>query len=137
MSVIIYASEQGTAKGIAEQIAKETSFPVRDAKDTKPEEFANFEKIIFVPATYGRGDPPAEYRDWFAEFNAWTGDLSKAKFAVFGVGSANYKRSFVGFAKKIETKLAALGASKICDMGVCDETEEKSTDMNEFIVKIK
>lgn len=137
MSIILYASEQGTAKGLAEQIGKETVITVKDAKDVQPSELPTYEKIIFVPASYGRGDPPAEYKDWYASFDAFKGDLSKAKFAVLGVGSANYKRSFVGFAKKIEAKLTALGATKICDMGIADETEEKSTDLNEFINNVK
>ena len=137
MSVILYASEQGTSKGIAEKIGKETGIECIDAKTVKAEDLSKYTKIVWVVSSYGRGIAPAEYREWWDSVNALSADLSGVSFAVFGCGSSNYRRSFVGFAKTVEAKMLALGAKKITDMGILDDADEKSTDIDAFIAPLK
>jgi sulfite reductase alpha subunit-like flavoprotein len=137
MSVILYATEQGASQEVAEKIGQATGIEVVDAKTVKAEDLTKYTKIVWVVSSYGRGAAPSEYREWWETVNALTADLSAVSFAVFGCGSSNYKRSFVGFAKAVEAKMLELGAKKITEMGILDDTDEKSTDLDAFISPLK
>lgn len=137
MSVILYATEQGTSKEVAEKIGKATGIEAVDAKTVTAEDLSKYTKIVWVVSSYGRGAAPAEYREWWNTVNALSADLKSISFAVFGCGSSNYKRSFVGFAKTVEAKMLALGATKIEEMGILDDADEKSTDLDAFIAPLK
>lgn len=132
-SVVIYASEQGTAKGIAEEIGQKTGFDVTDIREFNFDNFATYNYVIFVVATYGRGSAPKSCEEAWQKLNSITDKVENMKFAVFGVGSSAFRRSFVGFAKTVENKMKELGATEVTEMGILDEQDEKSTDLNEWM----
>lgn len=135
--VIAYGTNQGTSKEIAEKIGKETGIDVVAVQDIKVEDLNLYSTIIFVVPTYGRGAPPDSVKPWWDTFSASSTSLSTVHFAVFGLGSSNFRRSFVGFAKALEKKMLDLGAKEITEMGVLDDNDDKSTDMNQFIEAVK
>ena len=137
MTVCLFATQGGTSQEFAEKFAEVLGCETVDAKDVPAEDLAKYTKIIWSVSSYGRGLAPKEYREWWQSVEDWQGDLSNTKFAVFTCGSSNYKKTFAGFGKTVEARMNALGAKEICPMGINDEAEEQSTDLDEFIKGIK
>lgn len=135
-SAVIYASEQGTAKGVAETIGQKMGFEVIDICEFNFDNFETYKYLIFVVATYGRGVAPKSCQSAWEKLNGITKTVEGMKFAVFGVGSSAFRRTFVGFAKTVENKMKELGATEVTELGVLDEQDEKSVDLNEWMNKL-
>jgi sulfite reductase alpha subunit-like flavoprotein len=55
------------------------------------------------------------------------------KFAVWACGSSAFRRSFAGFGKDVEKKLKELGAEEVTTLGIRDDQDEQSTDLDTWI----
>jgi flavodoxin len=119
---IVYASERGTSKGIAETLGKQTGIQVVPIADFKVDEIAAYALLVFVVPTYGRGHPPPSAGPAWTQIQALTPTLTDLKFAVFGIGSTHFDATFLGFAKDLEKKLTELGATKVAALGQYDQS---------------
>lgn len=129
---IVYFSEQGTAKGIAEEIGRKTGIDVVDVNAFDIDNIKTYGFLIFVPASYGRGSPPRNCTEAWAKLQN-VGRLDGLKFAVWGVGSSAFRRSFLGFAKEIENKMKELGAEEVTTLGISDEQHEQDVNLDEWL----
>jgi len=134
--VIAYASEQGTSQALATSIGKSTGIDVIDIKNLKIDELNLYSMIVFVVSTYGRGAPPSNCTEYWGSLESCNIDCNTVNFAVLGVGSSNFRRSFLGFAKKLSDKMKSLGAKEVVPMGIHDETGEKSIDVQAWVQSI-
>jgi tRNA wybutosine-synthesizing protein 1 len=88
--------------------------------------------VVFLVATHTEGTPPPSCTQFFkfvedatTDFRYGATALSKVKFAVFGVGNADYaKKDYCTPAKRLDKWLTKLGAQRICAVGLGNDSED-------------
>ncbi|HKE48352.1 MAG TPA: assimilatory sulfite reductase (NADPH) flavoprotein subunit [Rhodanobacteraceae bacterium] len=122
---ILYGSQTGNAKRVAEGLAREAEaggLAVRLVRaDAYPlRELAGERLLYVVISTQGEGDPPDDARG-FVEFLASrrAPKLPQLRYAVLGLGDSSYPQ-FCAIGNAIDTRLAELGASRVLARGEAD-----------------
>ncbi|GHA77275.1 assimilatory sulfite reductase (NADPH) flavoprotein subunit [Cognatilysobacter bugurensis] len=122
---IVYGSQTGNAKRLAESLASQAEaagLAVRllraDAYPTR--ELKNERYLVVVISTQGDGDPPDDARG-FVEFIAGkrAPALPELKFAVLGLGDSSYPQ-FCEIGRRLDERLAELGAARLLERGDAD-----------------
>jgi len=122
---IVYGSQTGNAKREAEAIAHEAQAQGLSARllraDAYPvRELANERLLYVVISTQGDGDPPDDAQAFFEFIGGRRAPaLKELKFAVLGLGDSSYPQ-FNAVAKKLDTRLAELGATRLFNVGEAD-----------------
>jgi flavodoxin I len=111
--IVLYTSLTGNTEEMAEAIAqgvKESGFEVtcKEAFDAKPAELLEYDGIIIGAYTWGDGELPDEFLDFYEDMVGL--DLSGKQAAAFGSGDTGYP-VYCGAVDLIESKLRELGAS--------------------------
>ncbi|GAB2914081.1 assimilatory sulfite reductase (NADPH) flavoprotein subunit [Paralcaligenes ginsengisoli] len=122
---IIYGSQTGNAKRVAESLAERSGalglntrlvradrYATRDLKD---------EQLLYiVMSTQGDGDPPDDSLG-FVEFlsSRRAPKLPQLKYAVLGLGDSSYPL-FCGVSQRIDARLEELGAERLQEAGTAD-----------------
>ncbi len=127
---IVYASESGNCEKLANNFAKAARKnglkpSLVDMADLDVSTLASVKKLVFIAATWGEGEPPARAVRSYADL---IGDaaprLDGVEFGVLARGdTADVEFCAVG--KKIDERLAALGAKRVIDRVDCDLDFEK------------
>ena len=122
---IVYGSQTGNSKRIAEHLAREaesTGIAARLLRaDAYPlRELASERLLYVVISTQGEGDPPDDARG-FVEFIASrrAPRLPQLKYAVLGLGDTSYPQ-FCAIGNAIDARFAELGASRLFARGEAD-----------------
>lgn len=130
---IIYASQTGNAKGVAEALEQEAqalSIPVKlfDASDYKGKDLAKETHVVIVASTNGEGEAPdnaIELHEFLQSKKA--PKLPNLKFGVIGLGDSSYE-FFCQTGKNFDAFLEKQGATRLLDRVDCDvDYEEAAT----------
>src|ERR1019366_4950160 len=122
---VLYASQSGTAEGLARKVAKELKSKghvasLASLEGYTPAALAEERYAIFVASTYGEGEPPETaqpfYQKLCVEHLPRYLDLS---YSVLALGDSHYEQ-FCKFGADLDNKLAALGAVRLNDRVDCD-----------------
>ncbi|SNX50678.1 Sulfite reductase [NADPH] flavoprotein alpha-component [Vibrio thalassae] len=122
---IIFASQTGNAKGVAEELKEEAStlgidVELFDASDYKGKNLAKETHVIIVASTNGEGEAPdnaIELHEFLQSKKA--PKLPNLKYGVIGLGDSSYE-FFCQTGKDFDSFLAKLGATSFIDRIDCD-----------------
>lgn len=122
---IIYASQTGNAKGVAELLEQEAqaagvAVQLFDASDYKGKDLAKETHVIFVASTNGEGEAPdnaLELHEFLQSKKA--PKLPNLQYGVISLGDSSYE-FFCQTGKDFDTFLEKLGATRFIDRVDCD-----------------
>lgn len=122
---IIYASQTGNAKGVAEALKSEAeaegvAVALFSAGDYKGKNLAKETHVIIVASTHGEGEAPddaIELHEFLQSKKA--PKLANLKYAVVGLGDSSYE-FFCQTAKDFDSYLSRLGGEPMLDRLDCD-----------------
>lgn len=122
---IIYASQTGNAKGVAEALKNEAdangiAVELFDASDYKGKNLAKETHVIIVASTNGEGEAPdnaIELHEFLQSKKA--PKLANLKYAVIALGDSSYE-FFCQTGKDFDSYLSKLGATAFLDRLDCD-----------------
>lgn len=122
---ILYGSQTGNAKGVAESLRKLAadkgiSVSVTAMSDYKPKQLKKESHLLVVVSTYGEGEPPESAVDLHEQLKKGKlGKLDGLKFAVLGLGDSSYE-FFCQTAKDFDTFLAKAGGERVVESALLD-----------------
>ncbi len=122
---IVYASESGNCEKLANDLAKISRKNglkpnLIDMADLDMAALSSAKRLVFIAATWGEGEPPARATRAYNEFMSDAAPrLEGIEFGVLALGDTAYVE-FCAVGKKIDERLAALGAKRVVDRVDCD-----------------
>lgn len=122
---VFYASQTGTAEGLARKLAKELKTKGYNTSAISLEAYtsaalADERYAIFIASTYGQGDAPDAVQPFYEQVCVeHFPRYENLQYAVFALGDRHYE-TFCKFGIDLDNKLVSLGASRICDRMECD-----------------
>src|SRR5664279_857097 len=122
---IIYASESGNCEKIANDLAKAARKnglkpTLIDMADLDLAALASAKRLVVIAATWGEGEPPARAVRAYGELmGEGAPRLDGVEFGVLALGDTAYAE-FCAIGKKIDERLAALGAKRVVERVDCD-----------------
>lgn len=125
---IIYASETGTAEGLARDAAdklnaKGFSTEVVDADDITVDQIAEAGTVLIFASTWGDGEPPTNSEALYEALKETTTDLSGVKYAVFALGLDSYDL-FCQAGKDFDEYLARQGAERLAPVQLTNDDHD-------------
>ncbi|HET9033197.1 MAG TPA: assimilatory sulfite reductase (NADPH) flavoprotein subunit [Dokdonella sp.] len=130
---VVYGSQTGNAKRLAEQLAASIEHSGGSARllraDSYPLRELKSERLLYVViSTQGDGDPPDDARGFLEHLSGKRApQLPELHFAVLGLGDSSYPQ-FNAVARRVDARLAELGAQRLFDLGEADLDVETVAD---------
>jgi len=122
---ILYASQSGTAEGLARKLAKELKAQghmpaVSTLVAYSPSALAQEKYALILASTYGDGEAPDGVQPFYEElclehFPRFEG----LSYSVLALGDRHYE-NFCKFGRDLDVKLASLGANRLANRVDCD-----------------
>ncbi len=122
---IVYASESGNCEKLAGDFAKAARKnglkpALIDMADLDPADLTKAKRLVFIAATWGEGEPPARAARAYGELmGEGAPRLDGVEFGVLALGDTAYAE-FCAIGRKIDERLAALGAKRVVERVDCD-----------------
>src|SRR5450830_167429 len=122
---IIYASESGNCEKLANDLAKAARKnglkpTLIDLADLDLAQLGAAKRLVVIAATWGEGEPPARATRAYGELmGEGAPRLDGVEYGVLALGDTAYAE-FCAIGKKIDERLAALGAKRVVERVDCD-----------------
>jgi len=122
---VLYASQSGTAEGLARKLAKELKAEgfapaVSTLVGYTPAALASESIALIIASTYGDGDAPDGIQPFYEQLCLeHFPRMERLTYAVLALGDRHYEH-FCKFGADLDAKLIALGASPLCSRVDCD-----------------
>ena len=113
MSVtVIFGSDQGCTRGVANRIAKKLNGKSLDIKQARPSDLEACQLLVLGCPTYGFGDLQSDWEENIGVLDE--ADLTGKKVALFGTGDqVNYPDSFIDAVGILYDRVVAKGAQVV------------------------
>ncbi|WP_159710927.1 diflavin oxidoreductase [Geminicoccus flavidas] len=139
---ILYATEGGNTEAFAQKFAKAAAKQgfqpkILDMGETEPAALAGTQNLVVIASTWGEGDPPARAVPFAQAFFAdGAPRLEGTRFAVLALGDTAYTE-FCAFGRRLDERLAELGAVRVLDRVDCDvDYEGPASDWSSQAIKL-
>lgn len=122
---ILFGSETGNSRELARSLADAARIQGREARlvdmgDYRTRALKDEQDLLVITSTHGEGDPPQTALGFFEFLEGRRAPkLPQMRFAVLGLGDSTYEH-YCGAAKRIDGRLAELGAQRLADRVDCD-----------------
>ena len=137
---VLYASQSGTAEGLARKLAKELkglghAAAVSTLVGYTPAALAGESCALILASTYGDGDAPDGVAPFYEQLCLeHFPRMEKLHYSVFALGDRHYEQ-FCKFGADLDAKLASLGANPICNRVDSDvDVEEPFAKWKEAVI---
>jgi len=135
---ILWASMYGAAEEVAynlKDLAESRSLEVviKELNEVSIEQLAEISNLAVISSTTGQGDLPSNGEDFWLELEATSTELPNVKYSVCALGDISFDK-FCGAGKKVDARLAELGAQRIVERVDCDAGDEGSQEWSEALL---
>ena len=119
---VAYASETGRAEALAWRCRSWLRLRNVATGDPVPlDALTDATTTIIFAATAGDGAPPSNAkRFWSALLRKGAPRLDGKRYALYGLGDARYGAKYNAFARRLDARLAQLGAARLCERALGD-----------------